>query len=152
MTTVRLWDAVSGAEVRTLAGHSLGVASLAFSPDGKRVASAGDDRTVRLWDVISGQETLSLKGHGHDMVSVVAFSPDGQRLASCSFDGTVRVWDARPWTQELRIEQRARSLIKTLYAQVRSKAKVIERIQQDAKLEAEVREEALEMTKQWQEQ
>jgi WD40 repeat protein/serine/threonine protein kinase len=149
--TVKLWDTTTGQEIGTLEGHAAPVSSVAFSPDGKRLASAGNDRTVKLWDLVSGQETLSLKGHAHDAVSGVAFSPDGQRLASSSFDGTVRLWDARPWTPQLRIEQRARSLINSLYAQVRSRAKVIERIEQDTSLEPEVRQEAQEMTKRWQE-
>ena len=147
--TVKLWDTASGKEVQTLEGHTVGVQSLAFSPNGNRLASAGTDRTVKLWDVVSGHETLTLKGHGHNFVSGVAFSPDGQRLASCSYDGTVRIWDARPWTHQLRIEQQARSLIKSLHAEVRSRAKVIERINQDAALEPEVRQEALEMVKRW---
>ena len=66
---------------------------MAFSPDGKRLASASTDRTVKVWDAATGQETLTLKGHT-DQVTSVAFSPDGQRLASASDDETVKVWDA----------------------------------------------------------
>jgi hypothetical protein len=88
-------------------------------------------------------------GHRHNYISGVAFSPDGLRLASCSYDGTVRTWDARPWTPQLRVEQRARNLIRSLYAQFRSKARVIQRINQDAALEPEMRQEALEMAKRW---
>ena len=49
---------------------------VAFSPDGRRLASASEDRTVRVWDAATGQETLTLKGHT-DFVTGVAFSPDG---------------------------------------------------------------------------
>ena len=59
--------------------------SVAFSPDGKRLASASEDQTVKVWDATSGQETLTLKGHT-DWVLSVAFSPDGKRLASASED------------------------------------------------------------------
>src|SRR5262249_18653372 len=67
----------------TLKGHTDIVYGVAYSPDGKRLASASNDKTVKVWDVQTGQQTLTLKGHTVP-VWTVAFSPDGKRLASGS--------------------------------------------------------------------
>jgi hypothetical protein len=69
-----------------------GERSVVFSPDGKLLASGGDDKTVRLWEVESGREVRRLEGHQHSVTSVV-FSPDGKLLASGGGDKTVRLWE-----------------------------------------------------------
>ena len=72
--------------------HRGAVNSVAFSPDGKMLASASWDETIRLWEVASGESRRELKGHANRVRSV-AFSPDGKMLASASNDQTIRLWD-----------------------------------------------------------
>jgi serine/threonine protein kinase len=78
--------------VRALAGHKDWVQAVAFSPDGKWLASAGNDKVVLIWDVTTGNQVRTLLGHG-SAVNAVAFSPDGKQLASAGNDGIVRLWD-----------------------------------------------------------
>jgi WD40 repeat protein len=94
---VCLWDSQEGTLLATLKGHSDWVSSVAFSPDGQRLASGSYDRTVHLWDSQAGTCLATLKGHS-DYVKNVAFSPDGQRLASASYDKTVCLWDSQAGT------------------------------------------------------
>ena len=69
------------------------MSSVAFSPNGERLASGSEDKTVRIWDAATGKLQRELKGHSH-FVTSVSFSRDGSRVASGSWDKTVRIWDA----------------------------------------------------------
>jgi len=79
-------------EIKTFRGHSQGIWSVAYPPDGLTLASGGRDRYVRLWDIETGRLLRSLRGHTMD-IRQVAFSPDGQILASASEDRTIRLWN-----------------------------------------------------------
>ena len=78
-----------------LKGHVGPVLAVAFSPDGKTLASGGFDMMVKLWNVATGQEVASLEGH-RNWIKSIAFSPDGALLATGDINGIVRLWRAVP--------------------------------------------------------
>src|SRR5262249_55713496 len=91
--TAVIWDARTGALVRTLTGHERGVNSAAFSPDGRYIVTGSADRTVRVWSAASGEVVQTLDA-GAGVFSAV-LNPDGTRIAAASDDGTARIWDIR---------------------------------------------------------
>jgi len=97
------WDRLCHSSLLDLKGQTGWVSSVAFRPDGQRLASASWDQTVKVWDTTTGQESLTLKGHTH-WVTSVAFRPDGQRLATASGDKTVKVWDATTGQESLTLK------------------------------------------------
>ena len=90
--TLRLWDAADGELIAVLRGHAGFIWAVAYSADGKLIASASEDRTVRLWDTDLIERNGVLRGHEQNLYDI-AFSPDGTRLATAAWDHTVRFWD-----------------------------------------------------------
>lgn len=96
-----LWNIETGKMAAEFRGHISVVKTLAFSPDGKLLASGGDDRSLKIWDVKSTLAQATHPAAGRDArIHDVAFSPDGARLASASEDGTLRLWNAETGKEE----------------------------------------------------
>ena len=96
---IHLISLPEGRMVHSLKGHTYGIYDLAFSPDGKQLASAGHDGSVRIWSMESGEPVRTLAGHTN-IVHGVAWSPDGKRLLSGSFDATARIWSVEQGSTE----------------------------------------------------
>jgi WD40 repeat protein len=99
------WDAATGRSLGAVLRHGRDFKAVAFSPDGRRLATASWDATVWVWDAATGRQTLTLRRHGvtggellslelENVVPSMVFSLDGRRLASASEENTVTVWDA----------------------------------------------------------
>ncbi|HYJ85453.1 MAG TPA: caspase family protein [Pyrinomonadaceae bacterium] len=90
---VELWDVASGRQLGALKGHGKGVRTVAFSRDGRLLASGSTDNTIRLWDLATIRELRTLTGHTSNIESI-DFSPDGRLIASAGDDGGTFLWDA----------------------------------------------------------
>jgi WD40 repeat protein/uncharacterized caspase-like protein len=90
---VVLWDTTTGQQIGELKAHGKGVTQVAFSKDGRFLASSSSDNTIKIWDVAARRELRTLTGHTTNIDSF-DFSPDGRLLASASDDGATFLWDA----------------------------------------------------------
>jgi WD40 repeat protein len=91
--TIQLWQLPEQRKLLQLHGHLDAIGGLAFSPDGRTLASSHENGVIRLWNVESGQERATLTGHMAEQISL-AFTKDGRRLISADTSGEVRAWEA----------------------------------------------------------
>ena len=96
--TARIWELDTGREMLTLSGHKDWVKRVAFSPNGKWVATASADHTTKLWDAATGDEISTIEHTG--IVNCVAFSPNGTQLATADQDNTIRLWEVQSIVQD----------------------------------------------------
>jgi WD40 repeat protein/uncharacterized caspase-like protein len=89
---IRLWDVAGGTQVGELKGHGKGITEVAFSRDGRLLASGSTDNTIRIWDLATKRELRTLTGHTSNIESI-DFSPDARLLASAADDGGTFLWD-----------------------------------------------------------
>ena len=93
-TSARIWDVETRAVVRSLSGHEGRLSCVAWSPDGRWIATTGEWPGVRFWDAASGNEVRRLDAHA-GTVGSAAFSRDGKQVVTTGQDGKVRLWGVR---------------------------------------------------------
>ena len=91
---VQIWDVASGREIGNLKGHGRAVGKVAFSRDGKLLATGGTDNTIKIWDLAAKRELVTLTGHTANIESL-DFNPDARLLASAGEDGSTFLWDTK---------------------------------------------------------
>jgi WD40 repeat protein len=111
-STAEVVEIETGRSLHRLIGHTAEVTQIAFSPDGRRIATTSFDGTIKLWDTATGREVFTLRGHTAGVVAL-AFSPGGRQIVSGGIDYTARVWDATPLPEEILLSQDARHQEKT---------------------------------------
>jgi WD40 repeat protein len=148
---VLIWDVATGEQVLSLPE---GGGCVAFSPDGRRLATASPERcTLKIWDAATGRLLLVMRGRGQREFDDILFSPDGHRLAALeratSFDstGAIRLWDATPLSPETLARPPALARLEALFFQVGLVEEVIERLRADATLDDSVRNEAVQLAR-----
>jgi WD40 repeat protein len=91
--SIRIWDPIKGRELERLRGHKDTIQRIAFSNDGKKLVSTGNDAPVRLWDPATGQQVRALQGKDRMGWVYAVFSPDGKTLVTSRYSEPIQLWD-----------------------------------------------------------
>jgi WD40 repeat protein len=110
-----LYDWRTQTKIRRFRGHSNTLSDLAFSPDGRKLATVSHDRKLRLWDIESGSEDYTIVAHG-DWVRSVAFAADGWSLLTSGDDGVVRIWHTETGQMLLELPDEGHSVLKAMFS------------------------------------
>jgi hypothetical protein len=134
-----------------LIGHASRVLCAVYSPDGKLIASGGDDHNTRIWDAGTFDQVGRLGGH-EDYVYSLAWRADSQQLISGSGDGTVRIWDTQPLKGRMQARRERQTIlgqvepmVQRLFAELGDAQKVVERVKADPSLGERARQIALQV-------
>ena len=101
---IKIWDSATGRELYTLTGHTGWVMGLAYSPDGKSLASTSLDGTVKIWSLSPGNETVAVSVAGAVYGNRLAYNPNGEEFITSSGDGTTTVWNAKTGEPRLTVQ------------------------------------------------
>ncbi len=141
--SVYLLDPANAGELRKLEGHEATPGTLAFTPDGRRLASGSGDETLRVWDLETGEALLTLRSPGAGVVDL-QFSPDGSQLAAAYSDWTAFLWSTNPSSEresargaEIAARAAALALLDPLFERFADPETVVERLRSDPGVPAE---------------
>jgi WD40 repeat protein len=111
----RVWDAATGRQLFDLKGHTAGVSAVTYRPDGRRLATAGRDKTVRIWDAATGAPIRTIDAPATHVLSI-AYSPDGKQLAGSVAEGDTFVWDAETGKVLSQLPQQTAPVTRVVYS------------------------------------
>jgi WD40 repeat protein/serine/threonine protein kinase/predicted Zn-dependent protease len=97
---VIIYEAATGRKIRAFGKHNGSIGGLAYSPNGRCLATCGGDATVKIWKEATGELLKTLRGHTGGVKDVV-YAPDGRRLASAGSDKTIKIWDSETGQETL---------------------------------------------------
>ncbi len=113
--TIKVWDPNKGALLHTLSGHTALITHIAYSPDGKSLASSSADNTIRIWDMKTGAQLQKIEGNGDYGFAWTEYSPDGENIVSFR-DYQLKIWDAKTGGLLQKVNYLGKNIFSTTYS------------------------------------